>query len=70
MNSNTNPKLSAKKMCQNSYLFKWNFTDDISCLSVHIMDTVRTNNMSVAPPRIYNDAVENYMGKYMELVLA
>ena len=42
MNSDANPKLSAAKICQNSYPFKRNFTGTRSCLPLNIMDTERT----------------------------
>ena len=41
------PKLSATKIWGNS--FKWNFSDKSSCLSVHIMDTVRTQLYAILP---------------------
>jgi len=41
------PKLSATKIWGNS--FKWNFSEKSSCLSVHIMDTVRTQLYAILP---------------------
>jgi hypothetical protein len=67
--SNANPNLSATKIWQNS--FKGNFTDNRSCLSVHIMDhKKKKKSMPSYHLHTSNDDQEIYTGEHVELTVA